>query len=144
MERKAANAIGRGIGSPPPGRSLGALEVKKFPVKPQNLYAPSYGRQFAIIWQGSLSAQDSGFYEFRIKTQNGVRLYLNNDSSQCRRKLRDDSSVAGQSALIDGWVSSGKMREHRTGVGHVLHSFQRHHGVEALGVFEAKRVAAAE
>lgn len=47
--------------------------------------------EFAIKWNGSLLAEDSGKYEFRIKTENGARLYLND-----YRK-----------PLIDGWVSSG-------------------------------------
>jgi hypothetical protein len=67
--------------------------------------------QFAIVWQGALVTQDTGYYEFRIRTQNGARLYLNRDASQRLRKLRDDSPVAGQAALIDAWVSSGEMRE---------------------------------
>lgn len=69
--------------------------------------------QFAIVWTGSLVTDNTGYHEFRITTPNGVRLYLNNDPLPNRRGLRDDSSVAGQAALIDGWVSSaGMMREH--------------------------------
>lgn len=68
--------------------------------------------QFAAIWQGALFAQNSGYYEFRVTTPNGARLYLNAENTGQRRKMRDDSSVAGQEAVIDGWVSSGKMREH--------------------------------
>lgn len=68
--------------------------------------------QFAIIWQGSLHTRLTGDYEFRVTTPNGVRLYLNVDNMENRQKLRDDSSVAGQAALIDEWVSSGKSREH--------------------------------
>ncbi|MCS1407609.1 MAG: Anti-sigma-I factor RsgI3 [Verrucomicrobia subdivision 3 bacterium] len=67
--------------------------------------------QFAAIWEGALIANDTGHYEFRIWTQNGARLYLNTENTGKRRKMRDDSSLAGQAALIDGWVSSGKMRE---------------------------------
>ncbi|MCP4890302.1 MAG: DUF1592 domain-containing protein [Planctomycetaceae bacterium] len=66
--------------------------------------------QFAIIWEGSVAVQDSGYHEFRIRTQNGARLYLNHGAVQIRRRLRDDSSVAGNTALIDAWVGSGKMR----------------------------------
>ena len=72
--------------------------------------------QFAVVWQGALKADDTGFYEFRVSTQNGARLYLNNDPAERRRRLRDDSAVAGQAALIDGWVSSGKMRQHQARV----------------------------
>ena len=67
--------------------------------------------QFTVIWEGSLVAPETGHYEFRVKTENGARLYVNNDPPEKRSRLRDDSSVAGQSALIDAWVSSGKMRE---------------------------------
>lgn len=72
--------------------------------------------QFAIVWDGALNARDTGFYEFRVRSENGIRLYLNNDAMEQRRKLRDDSSVAGQAALVDAWVSSGEMREHRARV----------------------------
>ncbi len=72
--------------------------------------------QFSIVWEGGLMAKHTGHYEFRISTQNGARLYLNLDSLEGLRKLRDDSSAAGQQALIDGWVSSGKMRQLRARV----------------------------
>jgi hypothetical protein len=68
--------------------------------------------QFAIIWEGALSAPDTGYYEFRVRTPNGTRLYVNRDNTGSRGKLRDDSSAAGQAALIDAWVSSGELREH--------------------------------
>ncbi len=67
--------------------------------------------QFSIIWNGTLLTDDTGFYEFRVRTENGARLYLNSDSPERRRRLRDDSAVAGQAALIDAWVSSGELRE---------------------------------
>lgn len=66
--------------------------------------------QFAIIWQGSVWARDTGYYDFRIQTPNGARLYLNANQIARHDKLRDDSSAAIQSRLIDGWVSSGEMR----------------------------------
>ena len=72
--------------------------------------------QFSAIWQGSLRAHDTGYYEFRVSTPNGARLYLNAENTGKRRKMRDDSSVAGQKAIIDAWVSSGKMRQHTTRV----------------------------
>jgi hypothetical protein len=67
--------------------------------------------QFSIVWQGSLLARQTGFYEFRVSTQNGARLYINSENTGQRKRMRDDSSVAGQAAVIDGWVSSGEMRE---------------------------------
>jgi hypothetical protein len=76
--------------------------------------APAEGMpvdQFAIIWDGALTARETGEYQFRITTPNGARLYLNHDPARGLRKLRDDSAAAGQSALIDAWVSSKKLRE---------------------------------
>lgn len=54
-------------------------------------------KEFAIRWQGSLLAPDSGEYEFTVKTENGARLWLN-DSRQ---------------PLIDAWVKSGSDTEYR-------------------------------
>lgn len=67
--------------------------------------------QFSIIWKGSLLANEMGYYEFRIRTQNGARMYLNRDPDDVLNRLRDDSSAAGQQAFIDAWVGSGKMRK---------------------------------
>lgn len=67
--------------------------------------------QFAIIWQGSLSAEHTGYYEFRVTTENGARLYLNFDPQPSRGALRDDSSQSGHQALIDAWVGSGELRQ---------------------------------
>ncbi len=48
--------------------------------------------QFAITWEGSLIAPATGWYEFRISTPNGARVYLNHEK---------------EIAFIDAWVSSG-------------------------------------
>jgi hypothetical protein len=54
--------------------------------------------EFAIKWSGSILAEETGDYEFRVKSQNGVRLFVNDD----------------EKALIDAWVSSGPdIREHK-------------------------------
>jgi hypothetical protein len=53
--------------------------------------------EFAIRWNGSVSAPRTGEYEFILKTENGARLYLNND----------------EKPLIDAWVRSGKNVETR-------------------------------
>lgn len=47
--------------------------------------------QFSIRWEGSVIAEETGTYEFVIRTQNGARLFVNN----------------WRESLIDGWVSSG-------------------------------------
>lgn len=67
--------------------------------------------QFTIIWNGSLAAPHTGDYEFRIRTPNGARLYLNFDARPRDGALRDDSARDRHTAFIDAWVSSGEMRE---------------------------------
>lgn len=66
--------------------------------------------QFAIVWKGNLRTEDTGWYEFRVSTQNGARLYVNPLTVRRAGKLRDDDSGEGEPALIDAWVSSGEMR----------------------------------
>lgn len=51
-------------------------------------------KEFAIRWEGSLLADETGEYEFCLKTENGARLWINETD-------REDKP------LIDGWVSSG-------------------------------------
>ncbi|GAA5130121.1 PA14 domain-containing protein [Luteolibacter yonseiensis] len=63
--------------------------------------------QFSIAWDGSLIAPETGWYEFRIRTPNGARLYLNRDRQAGDGNHRDDSGAKRQVALIDSWVSSG-------------------------------------
>ena len=70
--------------------------------------------QFSIAWQGSLLAPDTGLYEFRVRTPNGARLYLNKDLRAGDANTRDDSDERRHSALIDLWVSSGQVREATT------------------------------
>jgi mono/diheme cytochrome c family protein len=58
-------------------------------------------KEFAIRWRGSVMAEETGDYEFCLKTENGARLWVNGESKQ----------------LIDGWVSSGgKVREERAAI----------------------------
>lgn len=59
--------------------------------------------EFAIRWQGSVFAPDTGEYEFIIKTENGARLWVNDT----------------RKALIDVWVRSGNDTEHRGSI-HLL------------------------
>ncbi|MES2660358.1 MAG: DUF1592 domain-containing protein [Verrucomicrobiota bacterium] len=63
--------------------------------------------QFSIAWDGSLIAPATGWYEFKIRTPNGARLYLNGDRQDGDGNQRDDSGAKRQVALIDAWVSSG-------------------------------------
>lgn len=56
------------------------------------------GNEFAIRWKGSIRADETGEYAFSILTENGARLWVNDDDKP----------------LIDAWVSSGREpREHR-------------------------------
>src|SRR4051812_40875813 len=52
---------------------------------------------YSIQWQGSLSVTEGGDYEFFIKTPNGARLWINDE----------------QEPLIDAWVASGEVTEHK-------------------------------
>ncbi len=56
--------------------------------------------EFAIRWNGSVIAPETGDYEFILKTENGARLYVNNQ----------------QTALIDAWVRSGNKTEFRQSI----------------------------
>jgi hypothetical protein len=49
--------------------------------------------EFSTRWDGCIIAEESGLYDFTIKTENGARLWIN------------DSDEGG--VLIDAWVSSG-------------------------------------
>ena len=57
--------------------------------------------QFQNRWEGSVVAEETGIYEFMLKTENGARLFINNE----------------ETALIDGWVSAGpKVREEKQSI----------------------------
>jgi len=59
----------------------------------------TYAAQFSINWLGSVLVPDTGEYEFRVTSPNGVRLYVNPPEGGNEKN-----------ALIDLWVSSGKSR----------------------------------
>ncbi len=52
---------------------------------------------FSIQWNGSVIADDTGDYEFILKTPNGARLWVNDPDEP----------------LIDAWVASGQLNEHK-------------------------------
>jgi hypothetical protein len=52
--------------------------------------------EFSIQWQGAVIAEETGDYEFCLKTENGARLWVNDT----------------RKALIDAWVKSGDKTEH--------------------------------
>lgn len=56
--------------------------------------------EFQNRWDGSVFAEETGLYEFSIKTENGARLWVNDDSDK--------------RPLIDAWVSAGpEVREEK-------------------------------
>lgn len=55
---------------------------------------------FSIHWDGSVFAEETGVYEFIVKTENGVRLWVNDPKT----------------LLIDAWVGSGTMREEKKSI----------------------------
>ena len=55
-------------------------------------------KEFSVTWQGSLLAPDTGDYEFVVRTEHAIRLYVNDDTKP----------------LIDAWVLSGDETEHRS------------------------------
>lgn len=59
----------------------------------------TYAAQFSIRWSGSVLVPDTGEYEFRVTSPNGVRLYVNPPENGTEKD-----------ALIDLWVSSGMSR----------------------------------
>jgi len=59
----------------------------------------TYAAQFSINWTGSVLAPDTGEYEFRVTSPNGVRFYVNPPEGGNEKN-----------ALIDLWVSSGMSR----------------------------------
>ncbi len=59
----------------------------------------TYAAQFSINWTGSILVPDTGEYEFRVTSPNGVRLYVNPPDGGNEKN-----------ALIDLWVSSAMTR----------------------------------
>ncbi len=57
--------------------------------------------EFSVRWEGSVYAEETGTYEFIVKSENGVRLAVNDPKN----------------LLIDAWVSSGpEVREEKKSV----------------------------
>ncbi|MEO2013544.1 MAG: DUF1592 domain-containing protein [Fuerstiella sp.] len=53
--------------------------------------------EFSIRWEGSVVVNETGWYDFALKTENGGRLFVNDPNT----------------ALIDAWVKSGYDTEYR-------------------------------
>jgi Protein of unknown function (DUF1592)/Protein of unknown function (DUF1588)/PA14 domain/Cytochrome C oxidase, cbb3-type, subunit III len=61
---------------------------------------PSGTNGFSMQWRGSVIADETGDYEFILKTPNGARLWVNDE----------------EDPLIDAWVASGQLDEHKATV----------------------------
>jgi hypothetical protein len=67
------------------------------PFDDQSTNAPVKTNEFSMNWRGSLLADESGDYEFIVKTPNGMRLWVNDE----------------EKPLIDASVASGNLTEHK-------------------------------
>ena len=56
-------------------------------------------QEFSARWRGSLFTAETGMYEFIVKTENGIKLWVNSEKP-----------------ILDAWVSDGQMKEHRISV----------------------------
>ena len=56
-------------------------------------------QEFSARWRGSLFTAETGAYEFIVKTENGIKLWVNSEKP-----------------ILDAWVSDGRMKEHRVSV----------------------------
>lgn len=71
-----------------------------FDLKPGGVHAEQFGtgtNEINISWRGSLLADETGDHQFIIKTPNGARVWVNDESEP----------------IIDAWVASSKDDEHR-------------------------------
>lgn len=71
-----------------------------FTLEPGSPNAGQFGtgtNEINISWRGSLLADESGDHQFIIRTPNGARVWVNDESEP----------------IIDAWVASGKADEHR-------------------------------
>ncbi len=73
--------------------------VIDFDFKDKSPEKGTYAAQFSINWSGSILVPDTGEYEFRVTSLNGLRLYVNAPEGGSEKN-----------ALIDLWVSSGMSR----------------------------------
>ncbi len=67
------------------------------PFDDQGTNAPPKTNDFSLTWRGSVLADESGDYEFIVKTPNGMRLWVNDDDTP----------------LIDASVASGDANKHK-------------------------------
>lgn len=74
-----------------------AKEAPKATPEPKEAFDPN---TFCIRWEGSVWAPETGLYEFVVKTDHALRLWVNNNKTP----------------VIDAWVKSGDSTEFKAGV----------------------------
>jgi hypothetical protein len=65
--------------------------------------------EFSVKWEGSLIAEETGDYEFVVRTRNGARFYLN-------KQIWWDPKKGGQAAIDAEVASDNKVREEKVRV----------------------------
>ena len=70
------------------------------PEADEKLKEPFDRHQFSIRWEGAVLAPETGEYEFVVRTEHALRLWVNDTKKP----------------LIDGWVKSGDDTEYRAGI----------------------------
>lgn len=122
-EEAGLKAIYRGVAVPKPGepvvdttpkRGIKKMRPNKTVERVEPVVAFHWGadspakaeliaEQFENRWEGCVLAEDTGVYEFSLKTENGARLWINDDDE-------------GDS-LVDAWVSAGpEVREEKKSI----------------------------
>lgn len=70
------------------------------PTLPEDAKEKFDPHQFSIRWEGSVLAPETGTYEFVVRTEHALRLWVNDN----------------RKALIDAWVKSGNDTEYRASI----------------------------
>ena len=92
---------------PPKDQKFERLDARvKFDFKDGSPAPDKFGAEkFQVSWNGSITVDETGEYEFVVRTQNGARLWVNDLNT-------NDESAA---YVIDAWVSSGPDVREETG-----------------------------
>ncbi|MBP3955961.1 DUF1592 domain-containing protein [Gemmata sp. G18] len=70
------------------------------------------GEGYSVRWTGSFTAPRTGDYEFIVRSENGVRLWVNAPAAPPHSN-RAQSVDPSPKSLIDAWVGAGSPTDHR-------------------------------
>ncbi len=73
---------------------------------------PKPGEGYSARWTGSFFAPRTGDYEFTVRSENGVRLWVN-APAPLPRNNKAQSADPSPKSLIDAWVGAGTPTDHR-------------------------------